>query len=55
MQVVNDVAEHEVAVAEDFYGKITTDNEEWQKLLLSVSNSRKNIPVSKKNTINLDE
>ena len=37
----NGVAEKAVAMSNNFYGKLTTGIEEWQKILLNVFNSRK--------------
>ena len=41
LQVVNDVAERAVATSQEFYGKLTKDTDEWQRLLLNVTDRRK--------------
>ena len=48
LQVVNDVAERAVATSQEFYGKLTKDTDEWQRLLLNVTDRRKKVPRDKK-------
>lgn len=51
LKVVNDVAERGLATATDFNGQFTTNEEQWQHMILGVDHNRKLCPNSNKKTV----
>lgn len=51
LKVVNDVAERGIATATDFNVQFTTNEEQWQHMILGVDHNRKVCPNSNKKTV----